>query len=171
MRPRTFVQVNDDLLLIEIIRRLRHQPISGVDYIAYPGVYTSDIIAAALPLFRSEKALRATMQELLDDGGLICYGRSGQMFSPEELTPRTESGLVKWLHPDGKLMGRTWYTPMGTPLNDQQKEVKRRKKEHAFYIGMKFWYVTTDGLPKSVQNDVRRNRIIFDRNIQPWTVA
>lgn len=170
MRPRSFVRVNDDLLLVEIIRRLRHQPVAGVDYVAYPGVETRHIIAAAAPFFK-EDHLRDLLQQLLDNGSLVCTGRCGQNFSPESRPQRTRFGLVKWLHPDAKLETRTYFTPAGTPLSDRQWRTKYEQTEHMFYVGARFWYITSDGLPKNVQHDVRLGRVIFDRTVHPWTVA
>lgn len=168
---RSFANVSNDLLLVELIRRLRHARISGVDYVAYPGVETSKLLATAHPLFGTEQQLRETLQGLLDEGSLVCTGRTYSWNGQRVVPGGTQSGLIQWLHPEAQLADAQHFTTLGSPLHRHTAHNRHKSGDTVFCVRIKFWYVTCDGLPKVVQNDVEKHQIIFSRITRPWSTS
>ncbi len=161
--PRHFVRINDDLLLIEIIRRLRHEPVPNIDYVAYKGVKFSVFLTAARTLF-TDTQIRAELQRLVDQGVVCVTGLAFHYFSPHTFG---EKGLLNWWHPDHQLNTHNWFTAHGTPSRTLDLTKVKKGQVSASRVLYRFIYVVEDGLPMTVQDDMRRHRIAFTRETLP----
>jgi hypothetical protein len=166
-----YSRIDDMSLIIEIVRRLRNKPIPNIDYIAYPGVDTQKVLIAASHFFEGQQ-LRKVLQKMIDDGSILCWGRRTpvNMDTDNSFSVRTKSGIFKWFHPDVKPMVRQWFTPTGTSLSEQKVKAGRKNKSPMVLVGIKHLYVTEDGLPQTIQTDVRLKRIIFDQTTFPMNM-
>lgn len=154
---RTFYRINDDLLIIEAIRRLRVRNALGGGRTAPEGTEFEKLLQVLMNfgLF-APKDLSERLATLLQSGDITLTARSSFREAGQRHSTRgSKKGVVSRLHPDAALAAVQHFTKSGTPITS------RRDKENGrlLYPGatVSYWslifdriYVVSDGLPKSI---------------------
>lgn len=157
---RTFAEISNEQLLIDVIRRLRVTKVLSGGRTAPEGTSVEKVLKALLETgLMLESTLRQTLASLLESGEIIITGYARLRIPTQNLSGGRKDGIISKLHPDAKIARWQHFTENGTPIVAKYREgrlIFPNNNTPHWTLKLDRLYVVSDGIPASIQAKQKR---------------
>ena len=159
---RTFAEINNEQLLVEVIRRLRTTKVLSGGRKAPEGTTFEKVLSTLLQSdLMSHTDIKQVLTKLLESGEILLTGYSRLFVPTQHLPIKRKKGVISKLHPDTKISHWQHFTENGTPIVARHSEGRLvyPDKDKISFWRLKFerLYIVSDGLPASIQAIQKRS--------------
>ena len=158
---RTFAEISNEQLLIEVIRRLRTTKVLSRGRSAPVGTGVEKVLQALLETgLMSPSDMKQTLKNLLESAEIVLTGHSYFKTAPNVRLTNHKRGAVSRLHPDAKISNWQYFTESVTPIVAKYSGSRRiypNENTSCWTLILDRLYVVSDGLPASIQAIQKRD--------------